>query len=270
VTTSRRRRALGQHFLADRGAVRRIVAALEPTAGDAVLEIGPGRGALTVELLCAFAVVAAVEIDPALADALRRRFAPERLVLLEGDVLRISFAEVARAIGRPAGARIVVAGNLPYSISKPVARKLVSEYADVDRAVLMFQREVAERLTAAPGGRSYGPLTVLVGSAFEVERLFDLGPRAFRPPPAVDSTVVRLRARCHGGAGAPHDPRLPACLAACFARRRRTLRNNVRAALGDDPAAEALLEAAGLDGGSRPETVPPEGYARLAALWPRG
>ncbi|HKQ61242.1 MAG TPA: rRNA adenine dimethyltransferase family protein, partial [Candidatus Polarisedimenticolaceae bacterium] len=173
----------------DAGAAQRIVAALEARPGDAVLEIGPGRGALTGWLIAAAGRVCAIELDETLATALAARFDAARLVLLRGDVLELELATAARALGAES-VRLRIAGNLPYAISKPLALRLVAQCAHVERAVLMYQREVARRLTARPGSRDYGPLTVLAGEAFRIEALFELGPGAFRPPPAVVSTVT--------------------------------------------------------------------------------
>lgn len=259
---------MGQNFLVDRAAVSRIVSQLAPGPDDAALEIGPGRGALTAALLQGAGRVAAVELDRDLARRLSDRFAANRLVLIEGNILDIELRQVLAALDRPATDRLVVAGNLPYNISKPVAMKLVLDHARVDRAVLMFQREVAQRLTSRPGRRSYGPLTVLVGEVYEVRPLFDLPGSAFRPRPRVVSTVTAWRRRDEADVDAEILRRLRVCLGACFARRRKTLRNNLRAALGGDAAADQLLAQSDVDGGLRPEAVDPAGFRRLAASWP--
>jgi 16S rRNA (adenine1518-N6/adenine1519-N6)-dimethyltransferase len=264
------RRRFGQNFLTDPGAVRRIVSALDPRPGEAVLEIGPGRGALTGALVDAAGLIAAVEVDRDLARLLRSRFPPDRLALLEGDVLRLSLESVGAALGRASGTPLAIVGNLPYNISKPVAMRLVESRALVARAVLMFQREVAERLTASPGERSYGPLTVLTGAAFSITALFDLQPGAFRPRPRVVSTVTRWIPRRAPEALAPGEAvRLRACLAAAFARRRRTLLNNLKTALpgGEEQACE-LLAACELDSGLRAEQLPADALRRLARVWP--
>jgi 16S rRNA (adenine1518-N6/adenine1519-N6)-dimethyltransferase len=260
-------RPFGQHFLIDRHAARRVVAALRPRSGEPVLEIGPGRGALTGGLIRAAGRIAAVEIDRRLADSLRRRFADDRLVLFEGDVLQLQPARVLAALDAPPGARLVVAGNLPYGISKPVAQRLIADRRQIDRAVLMFQREVAQRLTARCGGRRYAPLSVLAGLAFRITKLFDLPPRAFDPPPAVVSTVTHWEPRADDLLSEVGERQLRSVLAVCFARRRRTLRNNLRARFADDSAIERRLDDAGLDGGLRAEAVPPAGFLRLAARW---
>jgi 16S rRNA (adenine1518-N6/adenine1519-N6)-dimethyltransferase len=173
-------------------------------------------------------------------------------------VLGIDFAGIAERMGL-GGASLAVAGNLPYYVSKPIAQKIVRERQDVSRAVLMFQREVAARLTATPGGREYGPLTVYAGAAFRIERLFDVAPDAFRPRPAVHSAVTRWTPRNDGLLDGERERRLRRCLAASFGRRRKTVFNNLRATLpGGDEAARELLDRAGLDPSVRPE----------ADLWP--
>ena len=259
----RPRKRFGQNFLTDPQAARRIVAMLSPEPGETVLEIGPGRGALTEALLTEVPSMVAVELDRDLAAFLRERFPADRLRLIEQDVLALPLASLAGS------GPIVIAGNLPYNISKPVASKLVLERASVKRATLMFQREVAERLTADPGTRAYGPLTVLCGRAYRIERVFDLGPGAFRPSPSVVSTVTHWTRRdddaLPDGLVAP----LRALLSAAFGHRRQTLRKNLRGALpGGDSAARDLLATAGLDGSKRAEMIAPEGFMALARAWP--
>jgi 16S rRNA (adenine1518-N6/adenine1519-N6)-dimethyltransferase len=266
LRTRATRRRLGQNFLVDRTAVRRILELLDVRPDEPVLEIGPGRGALTEGLISAAGRVAAVELDERLAEVLERRYDASELVLLRGDVLHTTLEDVAVALNRSPDTQFVVAGNLPYGISKPVVQKLIRERRGIARAVLMFQREVALRLTARPGSRDYGPLGVLAGELFQIERCFDLAPAAFRPRPKVRSSVTLWRPRPAPAIG--NEERLRVCLAACFARRRRTLRNNLVRALGSERAASELLLATGVDGSLRAEAVPPEGFRRLADSWP--
>jgi 16S rRNA (adenine1518-N6/adenine1519-N6)-dimethyltransferase len=257
------RKRFGQNFLADRGAIDRIVAALAPSVTENVLEIGPGRGALTEVLLATVPKLQAIEIDRDLAAHLRSLYPATRLSVIETDVLDVSFSALAGALP------LVIAGNLPYNISKPVAMKLVAERLAVARAVLMFQREVAGRLTAAVGTGAYGPLTILAGRAYRIERLFDVPPGAFHPRPQVVSTVTRWTPRADDGLPESLVVPLKAVLRAAFARRRQTLLKNLRAALqGDDALATQLLRQAGLDGTLRAEAVSPEGFVALARLWP--
>jgi len=259
----RARRRFGQNFLTDAHAIRRIGVALAPLASENVLEIGPGRGALTDVLLNGVPRISAIEIDRDLCALLRSRYPEERLHLIEKDVLEVAFCDLAQE------GPLVIAGNLPYNISKPFAMKLVVERRAVSRAVLMFQREVAQRLTATPGTGAYGPLTVLAGRAYRIERLFDLSPGAFQPSPKVVSTVTRWTPREEDALPETLVAPLKAVLRAAFARRRQTLQKNLRIALqGDDAAAILLLGQAGLDGALRAEAIPPEGFVALASRWP--
>jgi 16S rRNA (adenine1518-N6/adenine1519-N6)-dimethyltransferase len=256
------RKRFGQNFLVDRSAVDRIVDALAPERESPLLEIGPGTGALTERLLERAGRVAAIEVDRDLAARLAGRFPPERLVLIRGDVLDADLVDVLGRLDAAPGRRLLVAGNLPYNLSKPIANKLVRERAAVERAVLMFQKEVALRLTAPPGGRDYGPPSVLAALTFEVRRLFDLPPGAFRPRPKVTSTVTRWLRRFPDPLDGAAEERLRRCLRVCFRSRRQTLRNNLRAAWGR--AADEVLEHARLRGDVRPERVSPEEYMALS------
>lgn len=261
-------RRWGQNFLVDPGAIRRIVEATGPLAGTIALEIGPGRGAMTEELLQRVERLVAVEVDPRLSADLRARFAPERLVIIETDVLTLDWDSVAAAAGVASSHRITVIGNLPYNISKPIVMRLVQQRRRLDRAVLMLQREVVERIVAPPGCREYGAMGVLVGAAFRVERLFDLQPGAFRPRPKVVSTVTRWLPRSSEELPESVEVALRTALRASFGHRRRTLFNNLRSALaGDERTVSLLLRRADLDGKLRPEAVTPEGYRRLADAW---
>lgn len=258
---------LGQNFLVDQRAIARILRLVQATPEDALLEIGPGRGALTRGLLAALPRAAAVEVDARLAARLRERFG-SRLTLFEEDVLGLDLERVLLALDRPPSGRLLVVGNLPYAISKRLALRLVAQRRYISRAVLMFQAEVARRLTAAPGQRDYGPLTVVAGQSFRIERMLELPPEAFRPQPKVRSSVTRWEPWPDGGPDEASQARLRACLAACFSRRRRTLRNNLIAALGSPEEAARLLESAALDGALRAEALSPDDFRRLARLWP--
>jgi len=257
------RKRFGQNFLHDRGVIERIVAELAISSNTALLEIGPGRGALTRRLLETAEHTVAVEIDRDLAQHLRDKFPEQRLRIIEEDILAIDLERLGRLVyQRPV--RWTIAGNLPYNISKPIAMRLVESVATIERAVLMFQREVAQRLCAAPGGADYGPLSVLPRAVYEIDRVIDVAPGSFRPRPAVVSPVTRWLAR-------PERPapdqlaRLRATLRAAFSNRRKTLRNNVRRALGS----ETVLEQAGLDGARRAQELSPEEFHALAAYWPK-
>ena len=216
----RPRKYFGQHFLHDRNIIDKIIAAIAPQPDEHFVEIGPGRGALTGPLLDHAAQVDVIEIDRALAADLETAIPDPRLTVHLADALKFDFAQI-----KLSGDRLRLAGNLPYNISKPIVMKLVREREQVDRAVLMFQREVALRLSAVPGERDYGPLGILAGQAYEIDRLFDLGPDCFRPRPRVMSTVTLWRARSDAVLTAAEEQTLRSCLAACFARRRQTLRD---------------------------------------------
>jgi len=262
-TPPRPRKRFGQNFLHDPAVIERIVAELSISTETALLEIGPGRGALTRALLDYASKVVCVEIDRDLVRYLRDTFPASRLHVIEDDALEIDFDRLGRQVhGRSVG--WTVAGNLPYNISKPIAMRLVESVESIERAVLMFQREVARRLCAAPGGADYGPLSILPRAVYEIERVMDVAPGAFRPRPEVVSTVTRWSAREERPS--PDElERLRATLKAAFSNRRKTLKNNVRRALGSD----AVLGQAGLDGSRRAQELSPEEFHALAAEWPK-
>ncbi|HEY1804114.1 MAG TPA: 16S rRNA (adenine(1518)-N(6)/adenine(1519)-N(6))-dimethyltransferase RsmA [Terracidiphilus sp.] len=251
---------LGQNFLADPQAAQRIVAALGEIGDRTVVEIGPGKGAITEALAAQAGHVVAVELDRELAAGLREHLDPARVEVLEDDVLRFDFGAAAAK----AGSRLLVAGNLPYAITSPILLKLAASHAALDVAVLMVQREVAERVTAMPGTRDFGLLSVTMQLYGPVEQLFTLPPSAFSPPPKVHSTVFRWRfAPRFVELGLAEDGFLR-FLHQVFAQKRKTLANNLRAA-GIAPAEVAgALAAAGIDPLARAEAVTVEA---LAALW---
>lgn len=180
---------LGQNFLIDAQAAQRIVAALGDFADRTVVEIGPGRGAITDALAARAGHVLAIELDRDLAAELRGRFAPDRVAVIEQDVLEFDFA----AASAQARGRLRVVGNLPYYITSPILLHLARSHAALESAVLMVQREVADRVTASPGSRDYGLLSVTMQMYGPVSQLFTLPPSAFSPPPKVHSTVFRWR-----------------------------------------------------------------------------
>lgn len=250
---------LGQTFLADAQATQRIVAALGDVKDRTVVEIGPGRGAITSALAELAAHVVAVELDRELAAGLREQFEPDRVTIAEQDVLQFDFAAAADR----AGQRLRVAGNLPYYITSPILLKLAASHAALDLAVLMVQQEVAERVTAVPGSRDYGLLSITVQMYGPAESLFTLPPSAFSPPPKVHSSVFRWRF-------APRFAELGVTEAGflrfarqAFAQKRKTLVNNLRAARISGKTIEAAMAEAGIDPKARAEAVPLEGLAAL-------
>ncbi|MGH8297961.1 MAG: 16S rRNA (adenine(1518)-N(6)/adenine(1519)-N(6))-dimethyltransferase RsmA [Steroidobacteraceae bacterium] len=257
----RPRKRFGQHFLHDPAVIERIGAAVAPGAGEALVEIGPGRGALTRRLLDSdCGSLDAIEIDRDLAARLHAELGGDaRLAVHEADALRIDFGTLARRRGR--SLRIV--GNLPYNISTPLLFHLLETVRDIRDLHVMLQREVIDRMAARPGDRDYGRLTVMLSPWVEVERLFDVGPGAFQPPPRVWSAVARLKVR--PGPAFPVNPAFPAVVATAFAHRRKTLRNALRGL-----ATGQQIESCGVDPSARPETISPERFNAIAALLPPG
>ncbi len=257
---------LGQNFLVDEEAVRRIAASIGDLAGRTVVEIGPGRGAITALLAARAAHLLAVELDAQLAARLRAEFPPQgpaRVTVVEQDVLRFDF-EAARARFAAASERLLVVGNLPYGITSPILLKLASSHRAIDRAVLMVQREVADRVVAQPGSRDYGLLSVTVQMIGPAERLFTLPPAAFSPPPEVHSTVFRWRFASRYDELGVEEAAFLRFARQAFAQKRKTLANNLRAAgLSSAVVAEALAQAA-IAPQARAETLSLETFA---ALW---
>jgi 16S rRNA (adenine1518-N6/adenine1519-N6)-dimethyltransferase len=237
---------LGQHFLTSASVLERIAVAVCPTGEDLVVEIGPGRGALTEKLLRRAARVVAIEIDAALVDCLRTRFAGEpRLEIVHADVLATDLAQWGRA---------PIAGNLPYYITSPILEKAVR--LDVPRIVFLMQKEVAERLIATPGHREYGYLTLQTALFAGARLLFEVKPGSFRPPPQVDSAVVLLTPHTRD-LGVGDREAFLRFLSQCFRQKRKTLRNNLAGIYGKetiDPWPEA---------GSRAEQLTLEQFAEM-------
>jgi 16S rRNA (adenine1518-N6/adenine1519-N6)-dimethyltransferase len=250
------RHRFGQNFMIDQNLVRLVAGSAAPAAGDLVVEVGPGTGTLTDELLRSGADVTAVEIDRNLAAALREKFAGEpRFTLIEGDALAGKhelngdlLTALRAAAGRGAKAKLIA--NLPYNIASPLVVELL--IAGVDVLAFTVQREVADRLRANAGTEDYGPLTVMVQMLSRVEVLRTLPPQAFWPQPKIDSALVRLtRADRLGEKAGPFG----AFVQKLFAARRKTVRKALTMAGYDH--AEALLASVGVDGGLRPEVLGP-------------
>ena len=250
----------GQHFLSDQTILTGIVDALGPTAKDTVVEIGPGRGSLTDLRVEHAGKVIAVEIDRALAQKLRERYADRSTVeIVEGDYLEIDLRSRA-------GENYLLIGNVPYYITTPILFKAL-EPPMPRRSVFLVQREVAERMAAAAGDEAYGALTVNVGAVADVELVMAVPAIAFRPPPKVESAVVRLTPRA--------TPLVPLQLLApfrsfvqaAFAQRRKQMQRVLRSLRGlSVEEVTRLLQRAGIDAAARPEVVSPVQYAELFAL----
>ena len=246
------RRRFGQHFLQDAAIVERIIRAIDPRPGDRIVEIGPGRGALTLPLLRAAGALDVVEIDRDLAAALLERCAGGgRLNLVRRDVLAVDFAQFG-----PAPLKVV--GNLPYNISTPLLFHLLG-FREAGHMLFMLQKEVVERICAAPGGPEYGRLSVMVQARCRAQKLFDVGPAAFSPRPAVDSAVVRLTAAPEAAAGIRDFNRFTELVRAAFSARRKKISNGLKPWFD-----AAQLEELDVSPSARPAELGVEDYIRLS------
>jgi len=243
------RKRFGQHFLHDTHVLDRLVEAIAPAREDCLVEVGPGEGALTRRLLARVERIVAIEIDRDLAARLAGEFASERLVVHCADVLDFDFG------GLPEGMRLV--GNLPYNISTPLLFRLAEFAARIRDMHFMLQREVVDRMIAPASTSAYGRLSVMLQTRFAMEKLFRVGPGAFRPPPKVESAVVRLVPLAGRARPQVDDSILARLVTRAFSARRKTLRN----ALGLDAADYAEL---GIDPRLRPENLAPADYVRIA------
>jgi 16S rRNA (adenine1518-N6/adenine1519-N6)-dimethyltransferase len=251
---------LGQNFLIDADACRRVVAALGNIAQDSVLEIGPGQGALTRLLARSAGHLTLIEYDPGLAATLTTEFAAVTSVeVRHADILTFDATALAREQGRP----LAVVGNLPYYITSEILLRLLAHHAAIDRAVLMVQREVAERVTASPGTSDYGVLSATMQLYGTVDLLFTLPPSAFAPPPEVHSGVFRFHLHPRfDKLGVPAAQFIP-FIRASFAQKRKTWANNLRNAGYNAAAIATSLSEAGLNANVRAEAVDLPGMAAV-------
>jgi 16S rRNA (adenine1518-N6/adenine1519-N6)-dimethyltransferase len=245
------RKRFGQHFLVDRHYIDRILRALDPRPGDNLVEIGPGRGALTRPLLERVGRLTVIEIDRDLAAKLGAEFPPDRLSLRLADALDFDFGSLGRHL------RIV--GNLPYYISTPLLFHLARYDADIRDVTVMLQREVVDRMVARPATPEYGRLSVTLQARFRIERLFNVPPGAFRPAPKVESAVARLTPLREARPALADEDLFARIVAASFGQRRKTLRNALKTLAGEEQ-----LERAGIDPGARGETLSVADFVRLA------
>lgn len=266
MTAVGRRRALGQHFLRDRGIARAIVESAGLSREDLCVEIGPGEGALTVLLAERAGRLIALEVDEALAAGLRHRLASlPHVEIRHADARRFDYSTLPALRPSPAG-RVVVVGNLPFSASKPILERLVETRAALSELVLTLQREVAERVAAGPGSKRYGALSVLTQLYCEVRRVMAIPPGAFRPPPKVDSTVLRLTVLPAPRTPVADEPLFHRVVKAAFSQRRKNLANALVGGLHlPADAIRGRLIAAGIDATRRAETLSLEEFARLTA-----
>ncbi|HEV7993919.1 MAG TPA: 16S rRNA (adenine(1518)-N(6)/adenine(1519)-N(6))-dimethyltransferase RsmA [Gemmatimonadaceae bacterium] len=251
------RKSLGQHFLTDRRILGRIADALHLTGTETVLEIGPGRGALTDILAERAGRLIAIEYDRALAEMLRQRYLRRSNVLIaEADVLEVSLGDLA------AGPYVLV-GNVPYYITTPILFHALAP-PRADRSVYLVQKEVAQRLSATPGSKEYGALTVNVAAVARAETLFGVAAGAFSPPPKVESAVVRITPIAESLVLPEEERPFRLLVQGAFGMRRKQMRRVVRSLYSvDAEGAEALLAAAGIEPEVRPEVLTPKQFAAL-------
>ncbi len=248
----RARKRFGQHFLADSGVVDAILRSVHATKDDIVVEIGPGRGAITAALAASAGHLHAVELDRDLARRLRRQYENvENVTIHEADALAFDFSSL--------GDRLRIVGNLPYNISTPLLFHLLKSRDRIIDMHFMLQKEVVDRMAAAPGSKAYGRLGIMLGCHLNIESLFDVDRSAFDPPPEVTSAVVRLDPLPPGTFNIADEALLSKIVTSAFMKRRKTIRNSLR-----DVVEIADLEAVGIDPGLRPEQISIPKYVELS------
>ncbi len=252
MSTHRPRKRFGQHFLRDPGVIDAIIRAVAPAPADTIVEIGPGDGAITRPLSARAGFLHAIELDRDLADRLRRAFAVNSNVRIhEADALTFDYS----ALDGP----LRVVGNLPYNISTPLLFALLNYREHIVDMHFMLQKEVVDRMAAAPGSKAYGRLSIMLGCHFQIDALFDVDRLAFDPPPDVTSSIVRLMPLPRGTYEIHDEVRLSRLVAQAFSQRRKTIRNALR-----NVADGTVLESVGIDPGLRAEAISIAEYVRLA------
>ncbi|MCR4301697.1 MAG: 16S rRNA (adenine(1518)-N(6)/adenine(1519)-N(6))-dimethyltransferase RsmA [Sulfuricaulis sp.] len=253
MKAQRARKRFGQHFLRDRHVIGQIIGAMALHDSDHVVEIGPGQGALTRELAARLPDFEAVELDRDLVSHLQSEIPSGKMTLHQADALKFDFCRLIKS-----NQKLRLVGNLPYNISTPLLFHLLEQAGCIEDMLFMLQKEVVQRLCAPPGKKDYGRLSVMIQYRCRVEKLFDVAPGAFSPPPRVDSSVVRLIPRSAPPVEVKDEATLAHVVRAAFASRRKTLRNNMKGLLsGDD------MTALGIDPIRRAETL---SLAEFAAL----
>lgn len=256
----RAKKSLGQNFLHDASVIERIVGALDIHDSDTVIEIGPGTGALTETLVKTGAKIVAVEFDRELVPLLAQQFRfDENFSLVNTDALNVDFATI---VNDPQNIRLVA--NLPYNISTPILQRLIEQRHIFSTLVLMFQREVVERIVAKPATKERGYLSVIAQTAFDIEYLFDVPPDSFRPVPKVWSSVIRLTPKA---AFVGDETIFRTVVSQSFAQKRKTIHNNLKGIYSD---AGSILESAGIDGIRRAETLTLDEWTALTTAIKKG
>lgn len=262
----RAKKSLGQHFLVEPGIIHKIISYARFQGSDLVLEIGPGRGALTIPLAGSVGHVVAVEKDTGLARALEgrlKRDGIDNVTLFNDDILKWQFAEIESQ----SSGKFMIIGNLPYNISSPFLEKLVENRKMVNRAILMFQAEVAQRLSASPGSKTYGAMTLLVQYYARITNLLSVSRNAFRPRPKVDSIVIELDFGRPYPTQTPHEDCFRKVVKGAFAHRRKTILNSLKGAHPSwEPGfiAEAMKRCE-IDPGRRAETLHMDEFLALTS-----
>ena len=256
MTEHKTRKRFGQHFLHDRNLIERMVRTLALKQDDTLVEIGPGRGALTYPLLDELPHLHVVELDRDLITLLRQENSPERLSIHESDALKFDFSTL-----KPDNAPLRVIGNLPYNISTPLIFHLLTFSDAISDMTFMLQKEVVDRLTATPGTRDWGRLSIMVQYYCQADYLFFVPPGAFSPPPKVDSAVVRLIPHATLPHPANNETHLRQLVAQAFTQRRKAIRNSLKSWV-----TLAQFEEAGIDAGLRPDQLSVADYVTLANL----
>ncbi|MCC7248826.1 MAG: 16S rRNA (adenine(1518)-N(6)/adenine(1519)-N(6))-dimethyltransferase RsmA [Lysobacter sp.] len=250
------KKGLGQHFLHERGVIEKMLLAIDPKPDDRFVEIGPGQGALTFPLLDRHGALTAIEFDRDLLEPLRAAASAHgELTLIHADVMNVDFGTLA------AGVPFRLVGNLPYNLSSPILFHALAYAESIRDMHFMLQKEVVDRMAAPPGSKVYGRLSVMLQAYCDVTALFKVPPGAFRPPPKVDSAVVRLVPKPADRIGIDDPARFEAVVRAAFGQRRKTLRN----ALGGVCETETIV-AAGIDPQNRAERLAVADFVRLANI----
>jgi 16S rRNA (adenine1518-N6/adenine1519-N6)-dimethyltransferase len=252
MSKHRPRKRFGQHFLTDPGVIDAIVNAIAPQDDDVIVEIGSGPGAITVPIAKRCGSLHAIELDRDLAASLRTQFQNNNNVTIhEADALSFDFSTL--------GSSLRVVGNLPYNISTPLLFRLLEQRNVIKDMHFMLQKEVVDRMAAEPGSKAFGRLTIMLGCYLDIDALFDVDRLSFDPPPAVTSAVVRLRPKPDASVQIDDSQLLASMVAAAFSKRRKTLRNALKA-----HATEEDLQALDIDPGLRPENIAISDWVALA------
>lgn len=253
------RKRFGQNFLQDHDVIDRIIQAINPAKNERVVEIGPGLGALTDNLVgtCFLSVI---ELDRDLAPRLQEKYGRrDDFEIFQGDALKFDFDELIKKNKPGKTDKIRLAGNLPYNISTPIIFHLLKFKNNIRDMHFMLQKEVVERMTAEPGSKTYGRLSVILQYGCEVSHLFNVKPDSFNPPPKVDSAIVRIKPKGTPAEFATDEDLFQHLVAQAFSQRRKTIKNTLKTL-----ATEEQLQAAGIDPGARPEAIDIQGFVRLA------